>query len=73
MVRVALTGRCWPATLEDERAEGIEHKELVDPRAPTEVRMRVDQARENRIGVAEELARLGSATAVAVIASIVAR
>src|SRR6266540_6408057 len=35
--------------LKDERAEGIQPRELVDPRARTEVRMRVDQARENRI------------------------
>src|SRR6266545_8306820 len=52
-------GELLAGDLKDERAEGIQPRELVDPRARTEVRMRVDQARENRIGVPEELARRG--------------
>src|SRR5207244_9246869 len=52
-------GELLAGDLEDERAEGVEPGELVDPGAWMEVRMRVDQARENRIGVPEKLARLG--------------
>src|SRR5439155_4853931 len=45
--------------LEDERAEGVEPGELVDPRARAEIGMRVDQAREHGIGVPKVLARGG--------------
>ncbi len=44
--------------LEDERSEGVEGRELVGPRPRPEVR-RVDEPGENRIDVAEELARSG--------------
>jgi hypothetical protein len=43
--------------LEQERPEGVERRELVGPGSGTEVRMRIDQARENRICVSEELTR----------------
>jgi len=52
-------GELLAGDLEDERAEGVEAGELVDPRPWMEVRMRVDHAREHRIGVPEELARPG--------------
>ena len=58
IVRVALTESCWPATWKTG-VPGIELREIFDPRARMEVRMRVDQACENRIGVSEELASLG--------------
>ena len=45
--------------LEDERPEGVERRELVGPGPWTEVRPRVDESGENRIGVPEELARSG--------------
>jgi hypothetical protein len=45
--------------LEDERSEGVERRELVGPGPWTEVRPRVDEASENRIGVPKELARSG--------------
>ena len=43
--------------LEDERPEGIEPGQLVDPRARVEVGMRIDQPREDRVRLPEELAR----------------
>src|SRR6266576_1438560 len=45
--------------LEDECSERIERRELVDPSAGAEVRSRVDQSREHRIRVAQELSRIG--------------
>src|SRR3954454_4502769 len=45
--------------LEDERSERIERRELVDPSPGAEVRSRVDQSREHRIRVAQELSRIG--------------
>ena len=51
-------GQLLARDLEDERAEGVEWRKLVQPGARTEVRPRVDQPREHRIGVAQELARL---------------
>ena len=45
--------------LEDERPEGIERRKLVHPGPRTEVRPRVDQPREHRIRLPEELARIG--------------
>src|SRR4051794_12440939 len=45
--------------LEDEHPKGVERRKLLDPCPRAEVRMRVDQARENRVGVSQELARLG--------------
>jgi hypothetical protein len=85
-------GELLAGDLEDERAEGIEPRELVDPRARAEaivntlnnrvlivdpraraeVWMRVDQARESRIGVRGNSRAVGSAT-VAVIPSAVDR
>jgi hypothetical protein len=52
-------GELLAGDLKDERAEGIQPREFVDPRARTEVWMRVDQARENRIGVSEEAGHQG--------------
>src|SRR3954469_11786798 len=45
--------------LEDECSERIERRELVDPSPGGEVRSRVDQSREHRIRVAQELSRIG--------------
>src|SRR5262249_29915398 len=44
--------------LEDERAEAVEGRQIVEPRPRTEVRPRVDQFLEDRIRVAEKLSRL---------------
>src|SRR5260370_20040849 len=52
-------GELLAGDLKDERAEGIESGKLVDPRARTEVRMRIDHRRENRVCVSEEPARSG--------------
>src|SRR5580765_2253006 len=43
--------------LEDECPEGVERRELVGPGPRTEVRPRVDESGENRIGFPKELAR----------------
>ena len=43
--------------LEDERAEGVERRKLVQPGAGTEVGPLVDQPREHRVGAPQELAR----------------
>src|SRR5581483_2683118 len=45
--------------LEDERAEGVERRQLVEPGPRTEIRPGVDQLREDRVRLAEELLRLG--------------
>src|SRR2546421_930388 len=45
--------------LEDERPEGIEWRKLVHPGPRAEVRPRVDQPREHRVGLPKEVARLG--------------
>src|SRR6476660_917108 len=50
-------GELLPDDLEDERPEGVERRQLLDPGARAEARMRVDHARQNRIGVAEEVPR----------------
>src|SRR5262249_31259485 len=48
-------GELLAGDLEDERSEAIERRELVQPGPRTEVRPRVDQSREHRVRVAEEL------------------
>src|SRR5580765_8312236 len=52
-------GQLLACDLEDERAEGIERRELVQPGARTEVRPRVDEPREHRVRLTQEFARLG--------------
>jgi hypothetical protein len=50
-------GKLLAGDLEDQRSEGIEPGELVDPGARAEVGMRVDHPPEDRVRVPEELAR----------------
>src|SRR5262249_28570375 len=52
-------GQLLAGDLEQERPEGIKPRQFVDPRAWPEVGMRVDDAGEDRIGVAKELPRSG--------------
>jgi hypothetical protein len=52
-------GELLARDLEDERAEGIERRKLVEPGPWAEIRARVDQPREHRVRVPKELARLG--------------
>ena len=58
-MRVARTESCWPVTWKMSVPKASKPGELVDPGARMEVRMCVDQACEDRIGVPEELARSG--------------
>ena len=48
--------------LEDQRPEGIERRELVEPSPRAEVRVRIDDPREHRVGLAKKRPRLGSAS-----------
>src|ERR1700730_14561061 len=50
-------GKLLTRGLEDQGSERIERRELVHPRPWTEVRPRVDQAREHRIGVPKKRSR----------------
>jgi hypothetical protein len=45
--------------LEDERPEGIERWKVVHPGPRVEVRSRVDELREDRIGLPQDCSRLG--------------
>ena len=48
-------GELLARDLEDQRAERVEHRQLVHPRARTESGPRIDQLGENRVRVPEEL------------------
>src|SRR5580704_4776968 len=51
-------GELLTCDLEDQGSERVERRKLVHPRPRTEVRPRVDQAREHRIGVPEKRSRV---------------
>jgi hypothetical protein len=51
-------GKLLTRDLEDQRPEGVERRKLVQPGPGTETGPRVDQSRENRIRVPEELPSL---------------
>src|SRR5437588_2380037 len=53
-------GKLLTRDLEDQGSERVERGQLVHPRPRTEVRPRVDQACEHRIGVSKKRSRLAT-------------
>src|SRR5215204_390445 len=51
-------GQLLTDDLKDERSERVKRRELVEPCPRTEVRLRIDEPPENRIGLPEKLTRL---------------
>ena len=51
-------GKLLADHLEDERPECVKRRKFVEPRPRMEVRLRIDEPRENRVCLPQELARL---------------